>query len=279
MSKCTINQISIDCLDLIFYNFTSVELSGVTVVCKLWKYVSNESLAWKFHCAHLWASKQNHLLERWVQITPVQPRYVFCSEILSRNRDTQLDLEMQDVENALDYDMLDIIPSFTTDRVQQVYDDIKHQISNVQETSSFESASLLQRLEHTSKLLQRTRTLGRLAATRGDELLNGRTLTARCAAPLSQAVRMIWIGDEALLEASNCIGTIPLELVKLYQNRMSSAMHVGVSDDTQTPIWTKYEKMAKSAGVLLTWRESYIASLKDSRRRHITYEVWVRVRN
>jgi len=88
----------------------------------------------------------------------------------------------------------------------------------------------------------------------------------RFAAPLSRALKASWISDELIL-AEMGIRMSSQEKLALESSIIENLNNLHVD------ILKEYKCSQEESGNLLTWKLSYYASILDSKRTRITYEV------
>eukprot|EP01041_Mallomonas_annulata_P012421 gene12421-26127_t len=265
------NLIPKDCWQHIFSFCTPIELCHISCISKTLNSSADNAQAWEFCCAVLWTDKQNHPLERWVEIYPKfssQDDNEIISCFLGAPKNIKLGFyEVLDFDEHYNTDMSNV----NANQVMAMHDGILEELTVMQDRLAVGDpealtmfTELVTRLQNISYHLNRAKSLKKLAETRAMDQINGIRNFRRKYAPASRAARARLIREERtyLVDHRYRVAT---SLSPEISERILSAMNINIDGKS-------YEDLAEKLGILLTWKESYRESLKDSKRRCITFE-------
>lgn len=229
-----------DCWAHAFSYLDATSLARVALMCKHWRSLSDESVLWIHHCARLWKGKQNHYLERWVDISHIE------------NVES-----IVDVEDARRGDLSYIQQQVRVLRqlhaaYSQNYDYLQMTAPNSQDSGAAR--------QH----------LGRIHRALTDMVLLQTPVASgdaqrRMHMPVSQYYLSAVVRKETLL--FNRLGKPDSVCEAGAQEEVSAALSAPLR------ITQQHVDALDAMGALLTWKQSYMASIRDSKRTWLTHTV------
>lgn len=252
------------------------QLLEIQTVCKHWNsHINVMDEVWKEKCSKLWHLKQNHPLERWVllpreTIFQTQPmsahvfdtsplKYDYCDEALvNLDRINTLAVEMR----------------LSCENLQ----DLKQRLGHCQDVQELQLLRRRYKVTNIMACLIKEE-LGKLLVQRKFHICRHLWLplthlsTRRIAAPLSRALITLWSATE------NEIGQEPSLLKEIRRLKKEEVMvHLvrnAKDHQVKSDALEAYRLLMEKEGRLLSWKDSFFASIRDSRRTSPTYEVHI----
>ena len=267
-------RIEDDLWELIGFYLTPRDLCTALSICKDWKIkVEYLEAAWKFHCSNLWIDKQNCPLERWV-ILPgdgiSMPSVGNISEILAKlpDVDSKISCSSSEFKDLRKYivELMEKTRGLNR-KVRNLQENLDVMVPGNDFALKFDSYKTATReLEETKSKLSRFLLLRRRIKCK-NMWMNGKRERLRTAAPSSRALVASWIRVE--LDFERCRDSLDPE------EKIAFETHISINLNTVPSGYClkDFEDDADEKGLLLSWKGSYIASILDSRRTQITYEV------
>lgn len=247
------------------FSFGSISDLGVMACCsKRFNNITNSNFIWKNNCKRLWATKQNHPCERWVRYQRFEhicdlSAYIHESWGLS----TYIYDDNDCIGNKLAFEEKNIESLLSN--YHSLYESVTNLQSQIDAGNNdaglhFILLESLNRLRNVQYVLH-----FRFAQIKRDKIHKAETrkvlnCQTRLFAPLSHAIRDVHIRTEALL--MDHASELDPDILQSNMLKLFTA-----SIDLE-----RCEYEANRSGSLLTWKQSYHASLQDSFRRYITYE-------
>ena len=210
-------------------------------VNKAWKHLSDSSTSWRLHCSNLWAGKQNMYLERWVNLD-------HCPEMVSFNH---LSNNSKIKEQAFKLNQFYIKSSEAYDFARSSSD-----------PEEFER--IRDYLNRINDAIDRLLDFERLNAHMAED--SRMKTQRRQSMPASQYL----LSRNIIPEQQLC-----LSYDSLSSEQFADSLREQILEALQTPLTISEADMKEleDKGVLLSWRDSYYASIRDSKRTWITHEV------
>jgi hypothetical protein len=242
--------LSSDCWSTVFSFCEPDELLFLSTMNKEWKKISDSHSIWKIHCRNLWNNKQNLYLERWVNITkihsttttgtrnPISSTKIYMNQIIEQKLQHLITTEHQMTEY---YHVCVEMSDYSNNQLESMKQDILKLRKAI-----VTSQNVLIENDNTSISYQQV----------------------RGAMPCSQYILVSKIQQER---------DLTLMIDSLMNEETSLFMSKELSVCFQQPIVVCKSDIdeLESQGLLLTWKQSYLASLRDSLRTYITYEVCI----
>lgn len=231
----------LECWAFIVSYLEPKDLSISREVSKIWRELSDTSTSWIIHCSKLWNGKQNLYLERWVDTTRT-------SELISFN-DTVNNQAIKEQAFALNQFYVKSSDLFDASR------------------SSSDPAEL-----------ERIRLYLNRINDAIDRLLDFERLNAHMAEdPCYQVQRRRFMPASQYFLSKRIVieQQLFLSYPSLSSEEISNRFRQQILQSLQSEIVISDSDMRSldERGVLLSWRESYYASIVDSKRTWITHEV------
>lgn len=210
-------------------------------VNKGWKQLSDTNTSWRLHCSNLWAGKQNMYLERWVDVE-------HCSELLS----------FSDISNSSKI-------KEQASQLNQFYMKSSESFDYARSSSNpVEFGRIRDNLNRINDAIDRLLDFERLNLhLTGDHRVKSQR---RLCMPAAQ----YFLSRNIILEQQ-----LFLSYDSLSSEHFADCLRQQVLGTLRSPVTVSESdlRQLEDKGMLLSWRESYYASLKDSKRTWITHEV------
>lgn len=236
-----------DCLAYSLCYLDAPSLLTIVFVSKLWWSLADKSLIWQYHCAELWSGKQNKYLERWVDLNKVQHAYEATT------------LAQGGGDEYMQNQLLQLRIFYF--KATKIYERLL-----VEDPTSPQCISAGRRLQRITKALSHMFELDSMKSNNQivqDPVQQPHQI--RCAMPASQYFLEIHIRREKTLHFSS---------ENLDNEEANGELKQQILQSLSQPLEITAQQMQQldSLGALMSWKQSYVASLRDSKRTYITYE-------
>lgn len=305
-NPCPCVVVQEDSWELIMSFCIPYELCMLALTSKFLRKQSDKSESWYFWCQKLWKDKQYHPLERWVRLkpfpTPSIARRSFDNNIKEEQNILQiLDTKLLELEKQK-ADLLCNNMDNSVDSMEATNSSFNEQLLTLLEGRLSTCSKYRQVVASKIDQLKKLRDYNNSKEDNREEKCQ-QMYQERLAAPLSRAVRAEWIQSteceyfntldkrdvaEAKLSAlSSCNSSTHANILmtnqKLFDSLLNEVTQLQLKADAlKIQINHNISKKvnmsvslanAAANGTLLSWKQSYYASIVDSKRVVITPEV------
>lgn len=275
------------------------ELCMIACTARFLRKLSDKSESWYYLCQFLWKNKQYHPLERWVRLKPLVDPHERRRSTADKIREEEEILAILN-EKVLEYEKQ---KAAILDNQLQAEGSVNSRVSSTNEMLNMIEGKISSCNNFRQMVSTKVERLRKILEEGDDDSLSKMYLRERLACPISRAVRAEWIRieceyfsvlesrdvAEAKLSALSCTSSS----TGGYSKIMSNQIIFDTLLNQVTELQQKADKLkqqinrnlhrkvnlsvelanAAANGTLLSWKQSYSASILDAKRTTITPEV------